>query len=142
MLYLKYRHTLALVWFAGGAMLFALVFLMSVRGALAADPAAGWQWMLPNIMPTLTLIASSYMLPVPGGAADRPRPVVAQFFRIALGLSVFYLLAVLATMAVWPLRDSGRLADWLSLSNLWLGPLQGLAVAAIGVFFVRQASDD
>ena len=133
-----YRYILALIWIIGALGLFCVIFLSSINGPLSTDPAAGWQWLLPNIMPTLSLIASSYFVPdlklvKVGGSRS-----LAQFFQFAVALSVFYLFAILATIGAWAFRESGSLIDWLLLSNFWLGPLQGLTAAVIGIFFVQK----
>ena len=60
-----------------------------------------------------------------------------RFFRLSGGLSALYLATVAATLYLQPLTPWGPL-ELMQRSNLWLGPMQGLVVASLGAFFVRQ----
>jgi hypothetical protein len=60
-----------------------------------------------------------------------------SFFQIAFGFSAFYLLLILLTLAIQPFTQTGPL-QLMRLSNLWLGPVQGLVASAIGVLFVSK----
>lgn len=52
-------------------------------------------------------------------------------------LSVFYLLLVLATLLLQAV--AGMVAtEFMTTSNLWLTPVQGLVGATLGVFFVSR----
>ena len=50
------------------------------------------------------------------------------------GVSVFYLAMVSLTLLVQPFLTTPAL-ELMQRSNLWLGPLQGLAAATLGAFF-------
>ncbi|MDB4987843.1 MAG: hypothetical protein JWN04_3021, partial [Myxococcaceae bacterium] len=54
------------------------------------------------------------------------------------GISLAYLGSILATLLMQPLASAPAGAiGFLKTSNLWLAPLQGLATAALGAFFVK-----
>ena len=57
-------------------------------------------------------------------------------FKLALCLSVTYFLVVLATIVLQPFSSVPPL-ELLDMSNLWLGPLQGLVTGVLGAFFVK-----
>jgi hypothetical protein len=69
------------------------------------------------------------------------------FYKLALSLSIFYLFVLLATILSEPIflyvRQGTKVAaiDLLQVSNLWLGPLQGIVVAALGVLFFLKDED-
>jgi hypothetical protein len=56
-------------------------------------------------------------------------------FWLGAGLSLFYLLLVALSILLQPLLAETSPLTLMQRSNLWLGPLQGLCVAALGFFF-------
>jgi len=134
------RNRLALVWLFTAGAIFLLLIVQTFLGHFEDKSQDVWSWVLPTLMPTLTL-----MVTVVGADALRAEAtdmvVRKGFFRLALVMSVFYLLLVLATLLVEPLT-SIRLLDLLKISNLWLGPLQGLVTSALGLlFFSKRAAE-
>lgn len=61
--------------------------------------------------------------------------------RLAVGLSLAYFTIILATLLLRPLTNFAPL-ELLNISDLWLGPLQGLATGALGAFFVKAERQD
>ena len=129
------RRHLALVWFAAAGLLLVLVLLQSLLGHYGAHVREAWSWLLPTIMPTLALIIGVLTADLRAGRDDPP--VDPFLYRLALGASVFYLLVVALTIFVQPLVAQAP-TELMSMSNLWLAPLQGLVSAAIGAFFVKK----
>ena len=95
-----------------------------------------WAWALPTMMPTLLL-----MIGVHAGEALSPnkedRDITRFFFGLTLATSAFYILIVMLTILLAPFSSSAPLA-LMEKSNLWLGPLQGLAAGTFGVFYVHR----
>ena len=60
-----------------------------------------------------------------------------SFLLLALWLSTFYLVLVFLTIAIQPFTATNPL-DLMKMSNLWLGPLQGVVASALGVLFVTK----
>lgn len=139
------RWKLALVWFSTCSFVFILLIVQSLGGAYGDELQRLWGWALPNFLPTLALMLSVF-------AADALRPtddaqlVVRQnFYRLSMGLSLFYLVILLITLLMQPIAnfvaegDTPARIEMLETSNLWLGPIQGLVVVALGVlFFLRE----
>ena len=108
-----------------------------------------WGWLLPNVVPTLSL-----MLGVFAAASLREQvetdamKVRSNFAKLAVALSLFHLLAVTAMICAYPFAGTlaGKPVRSMALfetSNLWLGPLQGLVAAVIGaLFFSRTCKSD
>src|SRR3546814_9658350 len=71
-------------------------------------------------------------------ARQAGKPVDDLFFRLGAGMSVLYLLLVALSVLVQPLLPQATPLELMQRSNLWLGPLQGLTVATLGVFFRSQ----
>jgi len=129
------RKRLAILWFGFGFVLFIVLVLQSVFGRFGDWVEDAWSWFLPSIMPTLSLIVGVLVLDVTSGR-DAEKKVGSFFFWLAFLLSAVYLVLVATTLFLQPFTGVPPL-DLMKLSNLWLGPLQGLVAAVLGAFFVK-----
>jgi hypothetical protein len=129
------RNKLAAVWFVGAGAMILLLVVQSILGKHDQLQEV-WSWFVPNVVPSLSLmlgvIAADALAP-----GDDVRVVKVAFFRLANGVSFFYigLLALTMLMEPWSARPGIEL---FTLSNYWLSPTQGLAVAAVGAVFAMQ----
>ena len=127
------KRRLAVLWFAAGGGLVLILVVQSVLGKYGDSVEEAWAWFLPTVMPTLLLIVG--VLVVDFRTTVRDKKVTPFMYRLALGVSAFYLLLV----ALVPLLDpftAMRPLEMMKVSNLWLGPVQGVAAAALGAFFI------
>lgn len=90
-------------------------------------------------MPTLSLIIGALVYdfrstgPDPGATA---LPESARgLFWLVMALSVFYLALVAIAVLAQPFLPQLSPLELMQRSNLWLGPLQGLAVGVLAAFF-------
>jgi hypothetical protein len=133
------RGALAKVWVIGAGFVIVILVLQSLFGRFGDKTPDAWGWLLPTVMPTLLLIIT-----VLGYTALTPafsRSVVRRdFFRVACWLSIGYLMLVALTVLVGPFAaaDGTAMVRLMQMSNLWLGPLQGLVASALGVLFVSK----
>ena len=132
----KVRVTLAKLWFAGALSIALILIVQSLLGKYETDVQEVWGWVLPTLMPSLGMILAvlSYT------ALDqtlRAAAVRRSFYEISRWLSLVYLLIVLLTILIQPFA-SNRPVELMRMSNLWLGPLQGLIGSALGVLFVSK----
>jgi len=129
------RRRLAVLWFAGAAVPFTVLLVQTFLGRYGKDAEQAWGWLLPTVVPTLSVIVGVLAV-----SASKPAPdgvVVDRFFyRLSWWLSAVYLTAVAATLFVQPLTKWPPL-ELMQRSNLWLGPMQGLVAAALAAFFLR-----
>jgi hypothetical protein len=135
------RVRLAVVWLSAASIIFGTLILQSLMGHYQDRTDEVWKWLLPAIMPTLGLvisvIGSSALLPFFSGAVVRK-----SFYRVALLLSIFYLLFIFLNVVIQPFV-SATVDDQIKsfhTSNLWLAPLQGLVASALGVLFASKHS--
>jgi len=135
------RVRLAVVWLSAASVIFGTLILQSLLGHYQDRADEVWKWLLPAITPTLGLvisvIGSSALLPSFSGAVVRK-----SFYRIALLLSIFYLVFIFLNIVIQPFI-SATIDDQIKsfhTSNLWLAPLQGLVASALGVLFVSKHS--
>lgn len=130
------RVRLALLWLLSAGAIFATLVFQSLRLVYGERTQEVWGWILPTIMPTLALIVT-----VLGYSALDPamnRAVVRRsFFTLSFGLSLAYLAATFITILVQPF-SAGDPVELMRMSNLWLGPFQGLVASALGVLFVSK----
>lgn len=135
------RQRLALLWLGGAGLCVLVLIAMSIR-ALEGRQVQVWGWFLPTVLPTLTLILSTFAVTVrdrlPKVLSNRAR-VDSFVFRLAFGISAFYLALVFFAIVGWQLTAYEDPVDAFVLSNLWLGPLQGIAASTIGWFFLSAA---
>ncbi len=143
----KIRWQLGSIWFVGAGILFLLLMIQSLAGVHEEHVQAVWGWLLPNIIPTLSLMLGVFAASALNivDEADSLK-VRKNFARLAMGLSVFHLLAVSANFIAMPFLPTavGGRPDHMELfemSNLWLGPLQGLVAATIGALFFSRQND-
>jgi cytochrome bd-type quinol oxidase subunit 2 len=133
------RNSLAKVWFIGAGIVFFILVLQSILGKYEGSLQEVWAWFVPTVLPTLAL-----MLGVIGASAlteDQDRRKVKEFFfTLSKYLSLFYLLILTATILLEPFSNTPGIKLY-NLSNYWLGPIQGLVVAAISVLFASQDKD-
>src|SRR5262249_51538253 len=113
-----------------------IVVLQSLLGRFGDKTQEAWAWLLPTIMPTLGMIIT-----VLGYTALDPTlstsVVKKSFFRVTVALSALYLFLILLTILIAPVADAGPI-ELMRISNLWLGPFQGLVASALGVLFVSK----
>jgi len=132
------QRRLAIVWISGSGLTFLLTVLQTMSLNPPFPPEQQWQWLLPAIMPTLSLIVTTVLL---GGRGSPQRATVDRFaLHLSVGVSVFYLLLVFVVPLLPPLLRlvSSERVEMLDRSRLFLGPMQGLVGAALGVFFVSK----
>lgn len=133
------RNRLAGLWIVGSLLIFSLVIYQSLASVYADRVQDVWEWLLPTLIPTLTLIvtvaaSTAFMSSAPSAVVRR------SFYRIAFGLSAFYLVLILFTILTLPAFNriiSARI-DSLHTSNLWIGPIQGIVASALGVLFASK----
>jgi hypothetical protein len=134
------KRWLATVWFAGAGLAFFIVLLQSLLGRYGDEVNQVWGWLLPTVMPTLSLIIGVLVFEAVQGT-DRSKRIDRFLFRLTVGVSIAYLAAVILVIAVQPFASTPPL-QLMNQANVWLGPFQGLVAAALGAFFVKTAQTE
>ncbi len=130
------QKRLATLWFIGAGALFLLLLLQTFFGRYGEQTQQAWTWFLPTIMPSLSLITGAVATDAMG--RSDPNATVDPFpFRVAFILSAAYLVIVSLTVLLSPFSPLSQI-ELMELSNLWLGPLQGLVGGVLGFFFVSR----
>ncbi len=135
----KCKKSLAMVWFSGSGIIFLLLIIQSNTGRYPGFTSEVWEWFLPTIMPTLSLIIGVLVLDA-SEKSSNIKTIDRFLFRLSLSLSIVYLVVVAQTILIKPFTLTPAL-DLMKQSNLWLGPLQGLVAASLGAFFICGKRD-
>ena len=141
------RYRLAFLWFPMCGIFFLLMVLQTLLGAFGDRANEAWGWALPNFLPTLALMVSVFAATALQDSVRSVTVVHSSFFKLSFGLSAFYIIILFLILIVPAFRGvfddipptpSERLRN-MELSNLFLGPLQSLVVAALGaLFFLKE----
>ena len=132
----KAKNRLAVLWFSGGGIILFVVILQSLLGHYGTRAADAFGWLLPTIMPTLSLVIGVLVADALGANPRRKDRINMFLYHLAFAISTAYLLAVALTIAVAPFAQASPL-ELMEMSNLFLGPLQGLTASALGAFFFK-----
>jgi hypothetical protein len=137
------RKRLAILWLGVGGFLFVVMIAETSKGALSDRPTEAWGWFLPNVMPTLMLVASSLV----GDANPQHHNSGAElsadqvYFKIAIAASAFYLALILFVLIGWRATVYRDPTQLMSLASLWNAPIQGITASVIAIFFKRSGGE-
>jgi hypothetical protein len=130
------RSRLAALWLVTAGVIILTLVIQSLRQVYGPAVQEVWGWILPTLMPTLGLIVT-----VLGYTALDPSVTEAvvrrSFFVLSFWLSASYLFLILLTILIQPF-STAEPVGLMRMSNLWLGPFQGLVASALGVLFVSK----
>lgn len=139
---------LRLTWFGALALCVAVFIYYSVAlpQLFGDNTQKAWQWLLPNILPPVGVV---FGIQLAGGGSKKgkdaepkaaPVPMPASFAsgNYALAFSWLFILALL--VSVFGVLFSPAPIDFLNMTNYWLAPLLGLAMAMLGAVFAAQAA--
>ena len=132
------RKRLATLWVVLSAVMFVIPLAQTFLGGLGAKPTDAWGWFFANTVPTLSLIGTNLITDAAPGKKTAVSDTVEPFFyRFSLGVSTFYLVVMLAVIFGWRLTSFEEPADFMVFSSVFMGPLQGIAVLFISMFFKK-----
>jgi hypothetical protein len=131
------RKRLATIWFSGSGLLFSCVLLQTFLGTYSDKAGDAWQWLLPTVLPTLSLMVG---ILVSGGLglSDDAKSVDPFMYRLTAVLSLAYLLTVALTILLSPFATWSSPLGLMKMSHFWLAPFQGVVSGALGLFFVSK----
>ncbi len=127
------QSRLLILWGISGLVLISLMIARTLGNKFGHLVNDAWSWFLPTILPTLSLMVT---VSIAQQTDDKQSSLF--LYQLAFIISVFYLLLVLFTILNPVENQFSNPLDLMKLSNLWLGPIQGLVAATLGVFFVRE----
>ena len=130
---------LAGLWLIAGFILFGLMLGQVAGGRYGSQHERAFGWLLPNLLPSLSMIAGAIVFNV---RTPQSGMHVTRFaFNATLWFSVFYLAVLLLVLLLVPVAEQGvRIApvDWLEVPRSLVSGLSTLVSAALGAFFVSS----
>jgi hypothetical protein len=129
---------LTVTWFIGAGVVCLIVLLQTMFGHYGEKSRDAWAWLLPAVLPTLTLIATVWTAETRG--TTKSGMVDSFVFWLAFGLSVTYLSVIALTILLQPVlaaSPQGYL-DIMHCSSFFIGPFQAVVSASLGTFFVKK----
>ncbi|WP_143305640.1 hypothetical protein [Chitinophaga vietnamensis] len=130
------KKKIAIFWFVVSAIIFTIVFVQTLGGKFEDNSQEAWGWVTSAILPNLTLMLSVFLFDIKAAAPERSF-VDIFYYRITIGLSIFYLGVIILMILLQPLTNK-PLLQLMKESSIYMGPFQGLVSGAIGLFFVKQ----
>ena len=134
------QRRLVLLWFVMAALPTMLLGYNTQQDRFA-DPTAVWQWFSPYLFPTLLLMVGTLRTNEDSAAA--PALSSLFYYRLCMGLSLFYGLALFGTLLNGLTNQSNhtqQMLESLKHAGLMLTGIQGLLNLALGAFFVAPSS--
>jgi hypothetical protein len=151
------KWSLGKLWIASAAVFFGAMLLLSLAHRFEIAPPGNvdgeihelakafpepdktaWKWAMNAILPSISLIIGALLSNLGSTPSEKSKVVEARQFRLAYGVSVFYL-GALFVILVASLSMNMLPVEVLDSSSLWLTPLQGISSTVLSVFYVRAA---
>jgi hypothetical protein len=130
----KCQRKLVVLWLVMAAVPFSIMAVQTLLEKYGSKNQEAWGWLLPTVIPTLLLVVGTVVTVAFNADFKGPRTVDVFYYKLASRISIFYLSFVVVILIVASMRSTP--VAIMSQSNIFLGPLQGLVGAALGVFFV------
>ena len=131
----KCKKKLAVLWFSCAFVLFTIFIIQTNFGHYGDKVKDAWSWLLPSILPTLSLIISVLIMDTLGKGL-KTENVDRFMFRLSFFLSFTYLSVILLIILSQPFAPMTPL-ELMNQSNIYLGLFQGIVSASLGAFYVK-----
>jgi hypothetical protein len=134
------QQRLAVLWLVGSGASFLLLFVQLASDKYGATGGDVTDWLLPSIIPTLTLMIGALVtanLVAKKKAEEEKEPAMSDRFlyRLAMGLSAFYLLLLFIVLLMSATTNIKTMIDNV---GVMITSVQGLVGLALGAFFVKR----
>ena len=133
------KKRIATIWFCFGGFLFIILFLQTLSSYYGDKVSEAWSWFLPTIFPTLSLITAVFVSDAIGKNSFI-QSVDRFYYFLTIALSLVYLLGISLVFLSGPLTEANPI-DIMKSANFGLGPLQGIVIACMGIFFVKKEKE-
>jgi hypothetical protein len=125
---------LSSVWVILSLIIATFLFVMSLNNKFEDKDEEAWKWFSQFCVPGITLMLTTFLAMTQH--PDKKAATIDPFFyRLTMAISVFYLASLLITLLFIPFAPSAL--TLLARSNVFLTILQGIAMAAMALFFVK-----
>lgn len=134
------QQRLAILWLVGSGASFLLLFIQLAAKKYGESGQEVTDWLLPSILPTLTLmigaLVTASMVAKKKEEGDKEVPMSDRFlYRLAMGLSGFYLLLLLIVLLM---SATSNVMETIDSVGVMITSVQGLVGLSLGAFFVKR----
>lgn len=129
------KKKMAVVWLLFSAAIFTLFIILTIT-KFGEESQVAWNWLLPSILPTLSLIIGILVTDAKTNTPEEHK-VNKFYYYLALGFSIFYL-SLLFCLILFHGKFPIGIDEMFRRSNLFLAPIQGLVSAVIGIFYYKS----
>lgn len=134
----KAKKNLSSLWFILSGIIGFLMIIQTISDKYGSFTSEVWNWLLPSIIPTLSLIMSIFIIDIKGKQSNRQ--IDSFYFKLSFSLSLLYLLTILLMIiTISESKEGINKINFLKDSNIFLGPFQGLVNASMGFFFFKKS---
>lgn len=135
------RNRLLFVWLAGSALPAIIIIVQLIIGRkYDGNEEQVMGWFSPLVFPTITLMIGIVGASALAAVSSEKKTVSRFFLNASVWLSVTHLLVVTLVIVLEPISTKPVIEHYTK-SNLFITPIQGLAMAAIGVLFATTKED-
>ncbi len=134
---IKAKKKIATLWFIFSGVILLLIMIQSIMGRFETKSDEAWGWILPTIIPTLSLILSIFIVDIRNTRSSKIF-VDIFYYRLTISFSAFYLLTVLLIILLQPFTGT-PIITLMKNSNIFLGPFQGLVSSSMVFFFFKES---
>jgi hypothetical protein len=134
--YFTAQKRIAILWFTMGGFLILMLITMILFGKFEDKSGEAWGWFLPTILPTFSLITCVFIHDF-NNSAVKSMQIKRFYFYLSFFLSLSYII-VLYLIICSPLYSSNTILENMKTSNIFLGAIQTVVTASLGLFFVSK----
>jgi hypothetical protein len=149
--FFKAQKKLVVHWCVSAALIFVIFFIQTLTGRFEGSAGEVWKWLFQFILPPLSLMIGVLINQL--SSQGTSKNVDLFYFRLALGISYFFLILLLFSSFLVPFmyqsahsntliteiteETKKTIVDSFNSYNSFLLPVQGFTTLALGLFFTK-----
>ncbi len=134
------KGKIATIWITFSIVILTTATIVTAFGAYSDIPLVVWEWLLPTITPTLSLITTSISLENDASIEKQKNTALnhVALYRTCLWLSVFYLIAIFSLLITQSFTEEFERSprEGFKISSIGLAFIQTLVIGVLTKFFV------
>lgn len=136
MIFYDAKRKLLFTWILGFFLLFLFFLVQTITGRYK-NIQGHWEWFLPQILPTLSLMLSAFFANADKNAKSDKLVIDIWYFRICQIISYVYFIVFLIVLFSYT-KDKGNILEYYRGFSIVFSVFQTLLSASLGFFFVKS----
>ncbi len=128
------QKKLAICWFIFASIFFLVVVLQTLFGKFGDNVSDVWSWLQSALVPSLSLMITIFVTNI---NTEDDHQVDVFYFRLTFWISFVYLMILLAHILIEPFSSKTEI-QIIKQSKVYIGTIQGIVSASLGLFFVKK----